>query len=653
MLQCGAGKPGIPPTNSEFTPSDDFYLHVNNKWLKQIELPPYENSYGVSEEIDDDVRNQLLKLIEKHRQEKPHEPLSKIATSFLHYPHQKNSLIMLNQILGKLNCLKTVDDIGFTIGDMNRIQAKSPMALIVSGDSYKTSDCRVYLYETSLGLASKRYYFVKKQKGVEMNNILTQYSNLMKKIGDLLLQSSLESFILIEKKIIPCLSRYSEQSDIRFSYNPFSLKELKEKYKGIPWDSILRGWGMPETVAKNTTFIITNKRYFKTLENMFKVFSLEAWKTWFRGLAVLSFLEFLPPPYDDLHFNFFGKLLKGSTQKLPQKYLMLKVLQKFCPQDLGRFFVKHAVPKETKPLATKMIKSLKEATIARLDRLSWLEDATKKEAIRKVADMKFQVAYPEKWESESEGCNIFDDQPLANIIELNIKNTQTMLSELKTGICERSEEKWDDGVFEVNAYYYSEGNMMVIPAGILRSPFFDVNKSMAWNLGGIGAAIGHEITHGFDTDGRMYDAAGNYKNWWSKTDERKYNKLTKKVVELFDKEKYMDGEIDGELTLSENLADVGGMAIALEALNKTLDGEKAGEKEKKSAYVDFFKSYAISWRNKDRPQKARDSLFSDSHAPAKFRVNKIVQQFPEFYIAFNINKGDEGWIEPEDRIVLW
>jgi putative endopeptidase len=197
--------------------------------------------------------------------------------------------------------------------------------------------------------------------------------------------------------------------------------------------------------------------------------------------------------------------------------------------------------------------------------------------------------------------------------------------------------------------------MMVIPAGILRAPFFDLKKSDAWNLGGIGSAIGHEITHGFDIDGRMYDSAGNYKNWWTKKDEANYDKLTQKLVELFDGTDYMKGQIDGELTLSENLSDLGGMAIALEALNDILkkETEKENRAAKTKAYREFFTSYAISWRNKDRPQKAREALFTNSHAPAKFRVNKIVGQFAEFYEAFGIDEKHSGWIDPKDRLALW
>lgn len=645
MIQQGSGNPKIPPVNDSVSPGSDFYSYVNNHWTKKIKLPPYDGSYSVSEEIDDDVRDTLLQVIDQQRKDKPNNPISRLATSFLQYSHQKNSLVTLNQIVGKFNCLQTREDVGFAIGELNRIQANGPVTFLISGDSYKTSECRVFLYEANVGLPGKHYYNVSKKN--KSNGILEKYGKMLKQVGELLHQPDLSSLIMIERAIVPCLSSYDERNSISFTYNPYTIGELKKEFN-LPWDSMFRGWGLPD--PSKTTFIVTNKRYFKTLEKVFESFTMEAWATWFRASVILSFLEFLPPPFDDLHFDFFGKNLKGNNQKLPQKFLMLRVLKKFSPQDLGEIFVDNAVPKETKRTAITLVNNLKKATVQRLRRIDWLEESTKTHAIKKVEDMKFQVAYPEQWVSETAGSDIVEDQPLQNIVNLNIYDTNLMLQEIR---CEKSEKKWEDGCFEVNAYYYSEGNMMVIPAGILRPPFFDLRKSEAWNLGGIGSAIGHEITHGFDTDGRMYDAKGNYNNWWSKKDERKYNALTQKVVDLFDDVEYMKGKIDGELTLSENLSDLGGMAIALEALKTILDEEKATMTGRKKAYHDFFMSYAISWRNKDRPQKARESLFTDSHAPAKFRVNKIVAQFLEFYETFDIREGDAGWVPPKDRILLW
>jgi len=266
--------------------------------------------------------------------------------------------------------------------------------------------------------------------------------------------------------------------------------------------------------------------------------------------------------------------------------------------------------------------------------------------------MLFQVAYPDKWEFELDETKIDPTRMLMNIWNLAKYDTDIMIKHLKRGKI-NEKENWEDGVFEVNAYYYSDKNLMVIPAAILQTPFFDLKRSQAWNFGGIGAAIGHEITHGFDDDGRLYNKSGVMKDWWSTEDADKYKEMSQSLVELFNKATYMGGKVDGDLTLSENIADLGGVSIALEALEMEFVKDNYSDAAKKTAYKEFFTSYAVSWRNKDRAKKAEQSLLLDKHAPAPLRVNLIVRQFAEFYAAFDIGESDPGYIPVGDRIQLW
>lgn len=632
-------EPILTHVNRTLTPGSNFYAHINNEWLKKIKLPPYEDSYSISEEIEDNIRSQLLKVIHENQAKHPNNAVSKIATSFLTKSYQKNSLLTLQRLLSRIDCMRTVDDVGNMIGELNKIQSKAPMTILVSSDAYKTAKCCVYFYEFELGLPGKFYY----KSG---DNVLEKYKSTLRHLGSLFNLPNLESTSTIEQSMIPLLFDYDERNDINYTYNPHSYNALKETFPNTPWDAIFNGIGLKHT----HTYIVTNTRFFHGFDKAFKTFPIEKWRIWLWSSTILSFLEYLPSPYDDMHFDLYGKLIKGIQEKIPKQFLMIDVLKRFAAQDLGKIFVHAVVPSNTKRLAIEMVENLKNATIRRLGRITWMKPSTIRKAIHKVENMKFQVAYPDKWISETKHCEIAVDQPLQNIFNLNIYDTQRMIALLDKD-CKKREDFWEDGTFEANAYYYSEGNMMVIPAGILRFPFFSEKETAAWNLGAIGAAIGHEITHGFDIDGRMYDSNGNYKDWWLNEDSVNYEKITKAIVKLFDGVKYMHGEVDGELTLSENLSDLGGMAIALEALNDILGDSP--EKKRKQAYIDFFTSYAISWRNKDRPKKALESLYRNSHSPAQLRVNLIVQQFAEFYIAFDIKPNEQGWIDPADRIVMW
>ena len=645
-IATGGGPPSVPPVNTKKDPCVDFYTYVNSKWQNHVSMPAYVGSFGVSEEIETDVRDTLVSIIEKQRRVDTTDKLSMLATSGLHTASQQNNVIDLQRTLNTFDCISNANEVGHSIGAMNKIQSRAPISVVIASDSYNSSQCCIYLYESQLGLPGKHYY-------TSSNHILNKYSNLLKSVGKLMNIESLESAIVVEASLIPHLSDSAELSDIEYSYNPSSYHKLCESYTHIPWASIFEGLGIQKKHYTDAKLIVTNPRYFKEMNRCFKTYALETWRIWMRAMVVLSFLEYLPPPFDNLHFELYGKALRGNSEKLPQKFLVQRVIQSFAPQALSQLFVKHAVADGTKERATKLIELLKRATTDRLRAITWMSPATKQTAIEKVRAMRFQVGYPAQWKSELDKLGVvYPDRMLLNILNLTALDTAEMIEDLEQKNCKKSKEKWTDGCFEVNAYYYPEGNMMVIPAGILRPPFFDLKRSDAWNLGGIGSAIGHEITHGFDDDGRMYDHKGDYNNWWKESDSRKYKQMTRALIDLFHGQPYAGGKVDGKLTLNENIADLGGVAIALQALKDSFP-VSVSEHERKKAYLDFFTSYAVSWRNKDRVKKARQSLFLDSHAPPIYRVNLIVRQFAEFYTAFDIDEKNAGYIPVEQRLALW
>jgi predicted metalloendopeptidase len=644
----GGGAPAVPPVDRSVRPGSDFYSYVNNRWTRRVHLPAYEDSFGVSEEIELDVRTSLMEVLADLREKKPAHKLSLLTTSFLHTPSQASAILDLQQLLNSFDCIRDAGDVAEAIGRLNALQSSAPISCVVNTDYYDSKVCCVYLYEAQLGLGSKAYY---NAEDTEIRSLLNKYVSTLRRIGDLMHVPGLERAAVTESSLLKYMASGGELMNVSFMYNKYTLPELEHEYPAIDWRRLLEAWGLKTAHRKH--FLITNKRYFHELNRRLTYTSpteLEDWKAWMRACAALSFIKYMPPPFDDLHYELFDKAQKGVTEKLPQKNLTLSVLMTYAKQDLSRIFVSQLVADGTKKKAQGLVSAVAAATLRRLTGLKWMEPSTKRAAIQKIKGMGFQVAFPDTWVSETESVEILPDRPLKNIFTLATRDTGEMISDLLRNTCKRTERRWKDGAFEVNAYYYPEGNLMVVPAGMLRPPFFDLERSLAWNLGGIGAAIGHEITHGFDADGRNFDAEGNYKDWWSPSDERTYTKMTESVVELFEGQKYMGGKVSGERTLDENLADLGGLSIALEALRPHLPGAVA---ERKKALCEFFSSYAVSWRQKDRPKKAKHALLMDSHAPPSLRVNLIVRQFAEFYEAFDIKAGDEGWIDPSMRIEFW
>ena len=639
----------ISPPNAEITASRglDFYTYINHDWQKDARIMPYDSSFSVSDEIETQVENTLFSAIETMRKRKPADPFSLLVDSILDPKYQVNNIYDIQRLSNLFECVVQPADVATMIGRLNRIQSNAPLSFVVANDRYIPNKRCVYIYEPKLGLPEKHFY----KKG-DNNKIISAYSHLLKIIGSMIRTESLESAVTIEAGILPYLSTENDRENISFPYNPMTLATLSNEYKNIQWREMVAAWGLSPSQANKTTFIVTNVKYMNALNRMFKNASMETWRIWMRAQVLVHFMKYLPPPFDDLYFDLFGRQLQGTTQKMPQRFLMLNILKDTIPHNLGHVYITNGVPNKLKVIATTMIKNLRTATIKRIYELKWMTKATKKKAIEKCNAMIFQIAYPDTWQFELKKVPINSSRMLSNIWNLAKYDTDTMLSHLGRGEIDVKND-WEDGVFEVNAYYYSDKNLMVVPAGILHPPFFDIRRSKAWNLGGIGAAVGHEITHGFDDDGRLYDKTGVMKNWWSDEDAKKYKDMSQALVDLFNDATYMGGKVDGELTLSENIADLGGLSIALEALEIIFIDENYNIEKKKTAYKEFFTSYAVSWRNKDRQKKAQQSLLLDKHAPAPLRVNLIVRQFAEFYSAFDIKETDPGYVPADKRIQLW
>lgn len=639
--------PSIPPFHTSIPPGKDFYNHINYNWLRQVRMPSYSSAYGVSEEIEDRVRSALMKSVHQLIKQDPKHPLSLLAHSVLHTPSQNNNVRDVRHLLHSLNCIRNTEDICIEIGKLNRMQLRAPLTFTVASDTFKSSECRVHVYEPVLGLPAKHHYTQGKR-----NRVIMKYASILKKAGELLEVENLESTISLERNILPFLSEGDSLRDPSESYIPKHIEELQKEYPHIFWAPMFLAWGMTEEQIRKNTFILTNERYIRELNRLLHQMDLSSWRVWLRASIILTLLEYLPPPFDDLHYELFGKLMRGNSEKMPQKFLMLRVLQTFAGQTLSRLFVEEHVSTSIKEEAESMVTRLQKATLRRISNIRWMLPSTRQIATEKVKTMRFQVAYPSTWLNEFTGTQMDGERMINNILILSSRDTIRITKEIGGG-CRKLDGKWDDGAFDVNAYYYPDKNMLTIPAGMLRPPFFDLRKSVAWNYGGIGCAIGHEITHGFDEDGKNYDLHGSYKDWWTSTNNASYQKMTQRLIDLYEGEEYAGGKVSGTLTLSENIADLGGVAIALDALHAYLKEKNVSEARCREAYREFFTSYAISWRNKDRPEKAKQSLYLDVHAPAPLRVNLIVRQFSEFYQAFGITEKDPGWIPPEERIQLW
>lgn len=652
MVKMTKNKINLFPPRKTVKPGKDFYTYINGNWIRHAHMPTFTASYSVSEEVEDQVSEELQKEVQKAVKDvqddksmpKERELIGTLALSTLQTSYQKDSLAFLKTLVNKLGCIRDENDIASTLGDYCRYRVDTIITVFSAPDAKHSTKIRMCIGSGSIGLPDISYY--KATAPGKMRTLLA-YIQLLRKLGSEFDVKGLEILASLESTSVDALIKSMGDDEIILKGS-----ELKERFHSIPWDVFFEaGFSLTPTMWANKEFIIMSTSWLQYVNKLFKTLTLTQWKLWLAGNLILHSLPILPPPFDDLHFELFGKRLRGQTEKIPQKNLALLLCQQWLPVQLGKVFEDCCLDKENTRMARKMANSIQDATIRRINKATWLDPATRRKAVSKVKHVYFGIGIPEAWPDTYEPTLVRDNL-LKNILMLGEARTMNDLEATKHPLAIRS---WDDPTFAVNAYYYNEGNRLLIPGGIIRYPFIDKNKSDGWNYGGLGAAIGHELTHAFDVEGKEYNEKGDASQWWLPADNRAYNKITKNIVTLFNETPYKGHVVNGTLTLSENIADLGGLTVAMEALQDAMNrnGRRMSEEEKKQEYIDFFTSYAVSWRIKEKREASLQGLIVDRHAPPQMRVNLVVSQLQEWYIAFDVKEGDELYVPPEQRISIF
>jgi len=640
----------IPPLNKGILPGDNFYLYVNSSWIKKTHIPGSSVSYSVNDEIQDQIDEKLFEILRdceifaskgiNAKGSKIRDIIGRLILSSMRFKVQKNSQILLKQKIQNLHCIRSVEDIGEVLGYLCKHSIPTILETYLQLERTEDDTCiyNLVIKDGMLGLPNDSYY-----KATAPGKLRTLYSyiKLVKKVCKILDIEDLSNVIPIEALFSAHIENCSLEDPNK---SLFKGVELVKKFPNFPWRAFFQSYGI-ENFLENK-FRISSVNYIRVLEESISTVSFEQWKQLFTLHTIFHALPFLPPPFDDIYFDFFEKSLRGQKKKISQNYLTLHIVQNYLSIPLSILFKDKYLEDSLKKDATKFIKTVQDSAIKQIESNSWLETKTKSRATKKIRDMVISIGWADKY-PVLYVPTLHTDNLLYNIYALSSSKTfqdiQLLNKKTRPGVI------WNEPNFLVNAYYYNEINEFVVPSGILMYPFFDRKKiSTGWNYGGLGAVIGHEMVHAFDEDGKNYDEKGVFKYWWSKKDLRKFRSFSKKLVDLYSSSKIYTISINGKKTLSENLADLGGLSIALEALKKEISS--LNDSEKKEELKQFFISYAVSWRTKEEKQKVLQSLFMDAHAPPEFRVNNIVVHFDEWYYAFDIQVSNKLYIPVEERI---
>ena len=639
----------IPEFSTLFHPGDNFYLYVNDEWLKKADIPEYQVSYSVDDEIGNIIEKDLFFILNQceeeaakgkeptQSQQKLKDSIGRFAMSSNRVSVQKNSILLLKEEIQKLRCIRSIDDIGEIFGSFcrNKIDCLVSTFLQLERTKEDTSVYTLVITSGSLGLPDISYY-----KGIAPGKLKTlmSYIRLIKTVCNLLEIDDVSNIVTLEAYFAGHIQGLSAKNTTLIKGS-----ELEKKFKGFPWSTFFAAYGIDSW--KDYTYRFQSEVWIHILEKAFKSFPLEQWIQFFILHSIIHALPILPPPYDDIHYEFFGKILRGQEKKIHQKLLTLELTKEYLTTPLSILYKNYFLQESLKKKAIHFIEKIRSSALKQIKTNEWLEDKTKHIAKEKIKNMVLSIGWPDYY-YKMNLPKLQTDNLLMNIYLLSASSTDNDIYLLNK--ISKPGKTWNEASFIVNAFYYSEINEFIVPAGCLMYPYFGETRSIGWNYGGLGCVIGHEMVHAFDTDGKSYDEHGYSKNWWLPRDNRRFHSISKKLIEFYNKSEILDTKINGKLTLNENLADLGGVSIALGGLKNEI--KNMSEKEKNHELKQFFISYAISWRTKEHKRKQLQGLFMDRHSPPEIRVNNIVTQFNEFYEAFNIQVENKLYIPPEERI---
>ena len=642
--------PAIPQVPSPLTskkPGFDFFEYVNGAWLKKTKIPENTSSFGVSEELDAAIDKQIDKILKKSIQfaklgKKPQELhevsmdlVGRLGLSALRPRVQNENIKYLKKLCKHLGCIRDLNDLSTTFSEFARYRITSLFSVTVYYEPGKKPVAKPYLCSGGLGLPNASYY----KEAPGKSKMLLDYGKLLDQLSKELETEKLSIVIPLERFIAD-----------KTNMNEIIIRgsELPELCPSIQWEIFWTNLDVPEW--KVLDIKIDSKEWLRQINTAIKKFSFDDWKAFFTTHVVLHSLRILPHPFDTLYFDFFEKGMRGQKRPPTRHELTIDLLKEWAPNSISYLYAEIYIPKSLKSEIRRFVKEIQDAAVNRIQNSEWMSLPTKKKAIEKVEGLRLDIGSPDSFPTLPKVA-LQTDTLLQNILLLG--EEYTLLDMRMVGKEVDVDRYWDDVVYSTNAHYYTETNQMILPAGSFTWPFYHEAAPIGWNYGGLGAVISHEITHAFDMDGMKYSAIGEKKNWWTTTDLKKYKKIASRLVERFGKARVLGHPVNGSLTLDENISDLGGLAIALDALKMDLIRRNASVTQEKEAYRNFFLSYAVSWRVKDSPERALQRLFMDRHAPTPLRVNYVVNQFDEWYEIFEIQVADELYLPPEERIRIF
>jgi putative endopeptidase len=625
---------------------DDYYASINADWLARTEIPPDKSRVTAFTEIEDEIAKTLTNDLENLAGESSEDPVIDMAAQYYAMfldsdARNSTGFTPASGDFARIENVKSMDDISLQASSLIMDGIPTPFDFDVSPGQEDASRYALYATMADTFLGDPSYYEASSDVGSHLTPLMTDLlMTLFRSAGLNEAQSELEVKNAMKfDAILATVAPNTEEKNDFTLLKTIPFDSFTTKSKNVDLGAVVRE--LAGTVPGE--IIVNSSRFYDSFDAICSPENLELMKSWMRASFLKEKANYLG--YDDflLPKLRYKMSSEGSRELQEMKLTALNSMSDLFGQAIGIYYGKKYFGEEARADVLKMIDNIIAVYRTRIENKDWLSGATKEKAIRKLDAMTRRVGYPDKLPPQYELYN-FTPSPQGNLYS-NTVTLQRAVARHQYSLFGKPSDRtlWEMNAYTVNAYYSPSDNSINFPAAILVSPFYSKDQSAEANLGAIGAVIGHEISHAFDSNGSLYDEIGNFKNWWTDEDRAKFNELTKAMVNLFDGIPYEGGKINGSLTLGENTADAGGISVALEAAKAIPD----------VSLPDFFKQWAIIWRVKMRPEFALRLLTEDVHSPGKLRVNVQLSNSDGFYDAYEIKETDEMYLAPEKRVNIW
>lgn len=651
---------GINLANMDTTvsPGEDFFRYVNGNWIDNTEIPGDQGRWGSFQELREQNNKLLLEVLQDATSNTSYAASSDERKAAEFYRIGMDSLRAEQQGLQplaplqeKIKALKTKQALQEYLAFEDRRGGDAFFGFGVYPDLKNSKVMAAYLGAGGIGLPERDYYLNEDAKSKETRKRYQEHvARMFELMGEANPQKKAETVLVIETQLAKSMLTKEEQRNPYNLYHKRSIKELNKLAPSVNWAKYLSDLGAP----KLDTIIVTQPKYMEAYEKIVKSRPLEDVKTYLNWRLIDEAAPYLSNQFVQANFDFYSKYLRDVQEMSPRWKRVISVADNMIGEAIGKLYVAKAFPPEAKQQAQEMVENIKAAFGDRIRGLEWMSDSTKQKALQKLGTFTVKIGYPDEWRDYS-GLTVEAGQDasyLGNILAGNEFNFERELEKLGKPV---DRKEWGMTPQTVNAYYNPLFNEIVFPAGILQPPFYDYKADAAVNYGGIGAVIGHEISHGFDDQGSRFDAEGNLKNWWSEEDFDQFNSRTGKLVNQYNTYQPMDSVfVNGQFTLGENIGDLGGLNVAYDGLQRHLQEHgHPGELDGFTPEQRFFISWATIWRTKYRPEFLRTQVLTDPHSPAMYRGNGPLVNMEAFYEAFDIKEGDEMWRPESERVIIW